>query len=124
MAEVEAYASQPCDAAAGIYTETLARLYLKQGFVRTRSGYLSPFSPRAARQSSAPRASAHLGTGTGQGGGGPDPAVQGAAPDAAGESAAPVTTPSRAPDCRAARTVVTLSATSASAARTLLERQR
>ena len=33
----------------GIYTETLARLYLKQGFVRTCSGYLSPFSPRAAR---------------------------------------------------------------------------
>ena len=33
MAEVEAYASQPRDAEAGIYTETLARLYLKQGFV-------------------------------------------------------------------------------------------
>ena len=32
MAEAGAYASQPCDAAAGIYTETLARLYLKQGF--------------------------------------------------------------------------------------------
>jgi hypothetical protein len=32
MAETEAYASQPRDAAAGIYTETLARLYLKQGF--------------------------------------------------------------------------------------------
>jgi len=32
MAEAEAYASQPRDAAAGIYTETLARLYLKQGF--------------------------------------------------------------------------------------------
>ena len=32
MAEADAYASQPCDAAAGIYTETLARLYLKQGF--------------------------------------------------------------------------------------------
>ena len=33
VAEVEAYASQPRDAEAGIYTETLARLYLKQGFV-------------------------------------------------------------------------------------------
>jgi hypothetical protein len=33
MAEVGAYASQPRDAEAGIYTETLARLYLKQGFV-------------------------------------------------------------------------------------------
>jgi hypothetical protein len=33
MAEMEAYASQPRDAEAGIYTETLARLYLKQGFV-------------------------------------------------------------------------------------------
>jgi hypothetical protein len=32
MAEAEAYASQPHDAVAGIYTETLARLYLKQGF--------------------------------------------------------------------------------------------
>ena len=32
MAEAEAYASQSHDAAAGIYTETLARLYLKQGF--------------------------------------------------------------------------------------------
>jgi hypothetical protein len=32
MAEADAYASQPRDAAAGIYTETLARLYLKQGF--------------------------------------------------------------------------------------------
>ena len=32
MAETDAYASQPRDAAAGIYTETLARLYLKQGF--------------------------------------------------------------------------------------------
>jgi hypothetical protein len=33
MAEEGAYASHPCDAEAGIYTETLARLYLKQGFV-------------------------------------------------------------------------------------------
>jgi len=33
VAEVEACASQPRDAEAGIYTETLARLYLKQGFV-------------------------------------------------------------------------------------------
>jgi hypothetical protein len=32
MAEAEAHASQPPDAVAGIYTETLARLYLKQGF--------------------------------------------------------------------------------------------
>ena len=32
MAEAEAHASQPRDAAAGIYTETLARLYLQQGF--------------------------------------------------------------------------------------------
>ena len=65
MAEAEAAASRPHDAAAGIYTETLARLYLKQGFVRARPGYLSPFSPRAARQSPAPRASAHHRTGTG-----------------------------------------------------------
>jgi len=33
MAEAEASASQPHDAVAGIYTETLARLYLKQGFL-------------------------------------------------------------------------------------------
>jgi hypothetical protein len=32
MAEAETHASQPHDAVAGIYTETLARLYLKQGF--------------------------------------------------------------------------------------------
>ena len=32
MAEAETHASQPQDAVAGIYTETLARLYLKQGF--------------------------------------------------------------------------------------------
>jgi hypothetical protein len=32
MAEAETHASQPDDAVAGIYTETLARLYLKQGF--------------------------------------------------------------------------------------------
>ena len=33
MAEAESNASQPRDSEAGIYTETLARLYLKQGFV-------------------------------------------------------------------------------------------
>jgi len=33
MAEAEGDASQPRDSEAGIYTETLARLYLKQGFV-------------------------------------------------------------------------------------------
>jgi len=33
MAEAEGEVSQLHDAAAGIYTETLARLYLKQGFV-------------------------------------------------------------------------------------------
>jgi hypothetical protein len=32
MAEAEGAASQSHDAAAGIYTETLARLYLQQGF--------------------------------------------------------------------------------------------
>jgi hypothetical protein len=32
MAETEGAASQSHDAVAGIYTETLARLYLKQGF--------------------------------------------------------------------------------------------
>lgn len=33
MAEAEGGASQPPDSEAGIYTATLARLYLKQGFV-------------------------------------------------------------------------------------------
>ena len=33
MAEVEGEASQPRDSEASMYTETLARLYLKQGFV-------------------------------------------------------------------------------------------
>jgi hypothetical protein len=57
---------------------------------RTRPGYLSPFSPRAARQSSAPRASAHHRTGAGLGRVG-QTLWGNADPDGAGERATPVT---------------------------------
>ena len=64
LAEVEACASQPCDAEAGIYTETLARLYLKQGFVERALAIYRRLVQEQPEQCAAPRASAHLGAGT------------------------------------------------------------
>jgi hypothetical protein len=91
MAEAEAYASQPHDAVAGIYTETLARLYLKQGFgeralaIYRRLAQEQPGNHqlqerlRTIEQELACRRTE------------PNPAAQRAAPDGAGERATPVT---------------------------------
>jgi hypothetical protein len=91
MAEAEAYASQPRDAAAGIYTETLARLYLKQGFGERA---LAIYRRLAQEQPGNHQFHESLRTIEQElacGGGEPDPAVQCAAPDGAGERATPVT---------------------------------
>jgi hypothetical protein len=91
MAEAEAHASQPPDAAAGIYTETLARLYLKQGF---RERALAIYRRLAQEQPGNHQLHERLRTleqelaGTGDA---PEPAVPCAAPDGAGETATPGT---------------------------------
>jgi hypothetical protein len=91
MAEAEAYASQPHDAAAGIYTETLARLYLKQGFgeralaIYRRLGQEQPGNQQLhERLCGLEQELAGRGDGL-------DPAVQCVAPEGAGASVAPVT---------------------------------
>jgi hypothetical protein len=84
MAEAEAAASQPRDAAAGIYTETLARLYLKQGFGERA---LVIYRRLAQEQPGNHQFHERLRTIEQEmacGGGGPDP-------DGAGERATPVT---------------------------------
>jgi hypothetical protein len=91
MAEAEAYASQPRDAAAGIYTETLARLYLKQGFGERA---LAIYQRLAQEQPDNHQLHERLRTLEQElacGGGGSDPAVQGAAPDGAGQRATQMT---------------------------------
>ena len=91
MAEAEAYASQPHDAAAGIYTETLARLYLKQGFGERA---LAIYRRLAQEQPGNHQLHERLHTieqELAYGGGGSDPVVQCAAPDEAGETATPMT---------------------------------
>jgi|SRR5712691_1335056 len=91
MAEAEADASQPHDAAAGIYTETLARLYLKQGFGERA---LAIYRRLAQEQPGNHQLHERLRTIEQElacGGGGPDSAVQCAAPDEAGERVTPVT---------------------------------
>ena len=91
MAEAEAYASQSHDAAAGIYTETLARLYLKQGFGERA---LAIYRRLAQEQPDNHQLHERLRTLEQElacGGGGSDPGVPGAVPDGAGESATPVT---------------------------------
>jgi hypothetical protein len=91
MAEAEAYASQSHDAAAGIYTETLARLYLKQGFGERA---LAIYRRLAQEQPGNHQLHERLHTLEQEltcGGGGPNPALQCAAPDGAGERATPVT---------------------------------
>jgi hypothetical protein len=90
MAEAEAYASQPHDAVAGIYTETLARLYLKQGFAeRALAIYrrLAQEQPENhALQERLRTIEQELAWGRNE----PDPTAQRAAPDGAGERATPV----------------------------------
>jgi len=91
MAEAEAYASQPYDAAAGIYTETLARLYLKQGFgERALAIYrrLVQEQPGNHQLHERLRTLEHELAGSG---GGTDSTVQWAVPGGAGERAAQVT---------------------------------
>jgi hypothetical protein len=91
MAEAGAYASQPCDAVAGIYTETLARLYLKQGFgERALAIYRRLVQEQPGNHQLHERLHA-LEQELACGGGGPDSAVQGVAPDRAGERATQVT---------------------------------
>ena len=91
MAEAEAYASQPRDAAAGIYTETLARLYLKQGFGERA---LAIYRRLAQEQPGNHQLHERLRTLEQElacGGGGSDPAVQCAVPDGAGAGATQMT---------------------------------
>jgi hypothetical protein len=91
MAEAEAHASQPRDAAAGIYTETLARLYLKQGFgeralaIYRRLAQEQPGNHQLHERLRTLEQELTCGRGV------PDPAVQCATPDGAGERATPVT---------------------------------
>jgi len=90
MAEAEAYASQPHDAAAGIYTETLARLYLKQGFGERA---LAIYRHLAQEQPGNHQLHERLRTLERElagGGGEPDSAAQWAAPSGTGERATPV----------------------------------
>ena len=90
MAEVEACASHPCDAEAGIYTETLARLYLKQGFVERA---LAIYRRLAQEQPDNYQLQERLRTIEQElacGRDGPDPATQRAAHGEAGERATPV----------------------------------
>jgi len=91
MAEAEAYASQSHDAAAGIYTETLARLYLKQGFGERA---LAIYRRLAQEQPGNHQLHERLHTieqELAYGGGGSEPVVPCAAPDGAGEKTTPVT---------------------------------
>ena len=91
MAEAEAYASQPRDAAAGIYTETLARLYLKQGF---RERALAIYRRLAQEQPDNHQLHERLRTLEQElacGGGGSDSAVPCTAPDGTGERATQMT---------------------------------
>src|SRR5262244_1192373 len=91
MAEAEAYASQSHDAAAGIYTETLARLYLKQGF---GGRALAIYRRLAQEQPGNHQLHERLRTLEQELAcewGGSDPAVQCAVPDGADERATQVT---------------------------------
>jgi hypothetical protein len=91
MAEAEVSASQPRDAEAGIYTETLARLYLKQGFIERA---LVIYRHLAQEQPGNTQLHERLHTLEHElawGESGPDPGVQRAAPDGVGESVTQVT---------------------------------
>jgi len=91
MAEADAYASQPCDAAAGIYTETLARLYLKQGFGERALAIYRRLAQEQPGNHQLHERLRDLEQELACGGGGSAPAVHYAVPDGAGERAAQVT---------------------------------
>ena len=91
MAEVEAYASQPNDAVDVIYTDTLARLFLKHGFAERA---LAIYRRLAQEQPGNHQLQERLRTIEQElacGRTEPNPAAQRAAPDGAGERATPVT---------------------------------
>jgi hypothetical protein len=91
MAEAEAYASQPHDAVAGIYTETLARLYLKQGFAERALAIYRRLAQEQPEnhplQERLRTIEQELACGRDE----PAPATQRAADDGTGKRAAPVT---------------------------------
>jgi hypothetical protein len=91
MAEAEISTSRLHDAAAGIYTETLARLYLQQGFSERA---LAIYRRLAQEQPGNQQLHERLRTleqELANGGDGPNPAGQCAVPEAAGERATPLT---------------------------------
>jgi hypothetical protein len=90
MAEAEVAAAQAHDAVAGIYTETLARLYLKQGFgERALAIYRRLVQEQPGNHQLYERLHS-LEQELAYGGSGLDPAVQGATPGGAHESTTPV----------------------------------
>ena len=91
MAEAEGAASQSHDAVAGIYTETLARLYLKQGFgERALAIYRRLVQEQPGNHPLYERLHT-LEQELAYGGSGLDPAGQCAIPAGADDSATPVT---------------------------------
>ena len=91
MAEAEVAASESPDAVAGIYTETLARLYLKQGFgERALAIYRRLVQEQPGNHQLHERLRT-LEQELAYGGSEPDPAVQCAILDSTDESATPVT---------------------------------
>ena len=90
MAEAEVTAAQAHDAVTGIYTETLARLYLKQGFgERALAIYRRLVQEQPANHQLHERLHT-LEQALAYGGSELDSAVQCATPDGANESATPV----------------------------------
>jgi hypothetical protein len=89
MAEVEAYASQPHDAETGIYTETLARLYLKQGFVERALAIYRRLAQEQPGNEPLHARLHRLEQELTWGGLGPDPTVQHVGPDGVGETTGP-----------------------------------
>jgi hypothetical protein len=90
MAEAEVTAAQAHDAVAGIYTETLARLYLKQGFgERALAIYRRLVQEQPGNHQLHERLHT-LEQELAYGGSGLDPAVHCATPDGAHESVTPV----------------------------------
>jgi hypothetical protein len=90
MAEAEAHASQVCDAEAGIYTETLARLYLKQGFAERALAIYRRLAQEQPGNAQLHERLHALEQELAWGGLGPEPVVQRGSPDRAAETATPI----------------------------------